>query len=270
MAIGLALARCAVLVFFIRTFFTKMYPWLRRTAYLCIFLSIVICLVTVLGTVLHCLPAVHSFSVPYEDPQHCFALKPFVVVLAAIEVALDGLIWTLPHFVIWNLQLQTPHKLTISIIFALGSLTTIIGCLRLWALTYAEYRGNVTIGIGTTLMWAVAQVSIGISVACFPHLRSVFEKITSCGCAGSSITSISRPQSPRRLRGPGPQSSDASIKVTTIIELRGPSFIPEPATAIFGDAYHEPWAPTVRIERGSASSSKGKDSQHAQCSCFSA
>lgn len=31
MAIGLALARCAVSVFFIRTFFTKMYPWLRRT-----------------------------------------------------------------------------------------------------------------------------------------------------------------------------------------------------------------------------------------------
>lgn len=31
MAVELTLTRCAISIFFLRTFYTKMYPWLRRT-----------------------------------------------------------------------------------------------------------------------------------------------------------------------------------------------------------------------------------------------
>lgn len=75
---------------------------------------------------LHCVPLRYNWAVPFENPQHCYGLKPFVMVVAALGVGIDALTWVLPHYVVWRkLKLRLAHKLAITTIFAFGSLCDI-------------------------------------------------------------------------------------------------------------------------------------------------
>jgi hypothetical protein len=143
MAISLTLTRCAILIFFVRTLYTKMYPRLRHTgiykfgtvhserrklllidsaAYCCIIIAIAFGLASVITMALHCRPIKYNYTIPLENPRYCFRLRPFVVSIAILSVLLDALVWYLPHHVVWNLQLRLSHKLAISAIFAFGLL----------------------------------------------------------------------------------------------------------------------------------------------------
>jgi hypothetical protein len=51
-----------------------------------------------------------------------------------------------------------------------------IGAFRITGIADVSFNGDLTYGIGTNLIWALAQMSTGIIVACLPHLRPAFEK----------------------------------------------------------------------------------------------
>ncbi|KAH7075457.1 hypothetical protein BKA63DRAFT_297721 [Paraphoma chrysanthemicola] len=271
MAFSLALTRCAIAIFFIRTLYTRAYPWLRHIgirrqdpglfctflltlmffylAYGCLVLSGTLGLVTVLAILLHCRPIKYNFMLPFENNRYCFSLEPLVVTMAAAGVALDAVIWLLPHCVVWRLQLRRAHKLAITGIFAFGVLNIVIGGLRISALTGVAYGSDVTFGIGTTLLWALAQISAGIIVACCPHLRPVFEMIVP-----RRLTRISTRKS-AAFQHPRP-----SIMVTTRIDVRNTPPLAA-LTATFHDGHQEPWAPTFNVEQGLA-----LDLHHTLCS----
>lgn len=144
MAFSLALTRCAIAIFFIRTLYTRAYPWLRRIgihrqnildlfctslltpllslAYGCLVFSGTLGLVTVLAILLHCRPIKYNFMLPFENNRYCYSLEPLVITMAAAGVALDAVIWLLPHCVVWRLQLRRAHKLAITVIFAFSVL----------------------------------------------------------------------------------------------------------------------------------------------------
>jgi hypothetical protein len=77
---------------------------------------------TVVGILLHCRPVKHNWTLPLRNPRYCFDLKPFVVAIAGIGLALDALTWILPHYVVWGLQLRLSHRIAITFIFAFGLL----------------------------------------------------------------------------------------------------------------------------------------------------
>jgi hypothetical protein len=103
--------------------FFALEPALMPTvAYGCIVFAVGLSLATVPGILLHCRPVKYNWTLPLEDSRYCFNLKPFVIAIAGVGVALDALIWTLPHRVIWRLQLRISHKVAITVIFAFGLL----------------------------------------------------------------------------------------------------------------------------------------------------
>ncbi|KAH5129808.1 hypothetical protein HBH70_199540 [Parastagonospora nodorum] len=240
MALSLTLTRCAITVFFIRTLFTHGFPCLRHIAYGCIFFAIGTGLATILGILLHCHPIKYNWTLPLKQSGHCFNLEPFVVNMAALGVALDLLTWTIPHCVVWRLQLRLAHKMAITAIFALGILNVVIGGLRISVLTEVAYGRDVTYGIGTSLMWAIAQMSTGIIVACCPHLRPLFEKIVPNKFVRVHTRKSTPQDSPLRTR-------QASITVMTRIELQGSSPSPAINTSVFHEGHLEPWAPTFVV-----------------------
>jgi hypothetical protein len=71
----------------------------------------------------HCRPVKYNWTAPFMSPRYCFNLEPFAVATAACGLALDVLTWTLPHCVVWRLQLRLAHKVAITVIFAFGSLS---------------------------------------------------------------------------------------------------------------------------------------------------
>jgi hypothetical protein len=108
----------------------------------------------------------------------------------------------------------------------------VVGGLHISALTDVAYGGDVTYGMGTTILWSLAQISTAIIVACCPLLRPLFEKVM-----------------PRKLTRvpscgtPPQQSKKNSITVLTKIDVRHSSSL-EPITAPFHDGIQDSWAPT--------------------------
>ncbi|KAF2848888.1 hypothetical protein T440DRAFT_400458 [Plenodomus tracheiphilus IPT5] len=160
--------------------------------------------------------------------------------MASLGVALDAVTWLLPHYVVWRLRLRLAHRIAITAIFAFGLITLVIGALRITALSDLIYQGvDVPFRIGTSLLWAIAQISTGIIVACCPHLRPVFEKVLP-----DRLTRVTTRRSDQTLQQP-------PILVTTRIDLKDSHKIP-PAQAVFHDGQLEPWAPSFDVEKGPA------------------
>ncbi|KAI1548248.1 hypothetical protein PtrSN002B_006552, partial [Pyrenophora tritici-repentis] len=121
------------------------------------------------------------------------------------------------------------------------------------------YQGDQICGIETSLMWATAQISTGIVVACSLHLRPLIEMILPHGLIhlsshrskNASKTSQSS-QRPQTIQIPLiDQSRSGSITVTTDIAVRdGAQLQPHPPE--FQDGSVAPWAPTFDIEQGPA------------------
>ncbi|KAF2629538.1 hypothetical protein BU25DRAFT_429826 [Macroventuria anomochaeta] len=163
--------------------------------------------------------------------------------MAVVGVGLDLITWITPHYVVWGLRLRRAHKLAITAIFAFGILTIVIGVFRITAIADAPVDSDLTYGIGINLLWALAQMSTGIIVACLPHLRPAFEKVVP-----RRLTRIATRSNTRlRLNGGEPQTPrQNSIAVTTKIEVD--NAFPSPAlSAPFHDGHQEPWAPTFEV-----------------------
>jgi hypothetical protein len=131
-------------------------------------------------------------------------------------------------------------------------------------LTNVAYGGDVTYGIGTTLIWAIAQISTGIIVACCPYLRPLFEKLLP-----KRLTQVSKSKSKPELhcqqvplKSPlhdkrkdsqqasqptPPRARGDSITVTTTIEVRASS--PSPSIAAKPPStYRGLWIPQYDVE----------------------
>ena len=120
-----------------------------------------------------------------------------------------------------------------------------------------------TYGIGTTLMWATAQISTGIIVACCPHLRPLFEWIlprqlthlTTRRSNHSASRASKASQKPQVvILPPRDQSRAGSITVTTAITIKLNRYLPPlPAPAVsIHDGQVDAEAPTFNVEQGPA------------------
>ncbi|KAH7399061.1 hypothetical protein DE146DRAFT_783032, partial [Phaeosphaeria sp. MPI-PUGE-AT-0046c] len=163
--------------------------------------------------------------------------------IAAIGLALDALLWSLPHHVVWRLHHRLSHKIAITAIFSLGLLNIVIGGLRLCSFTEDAYRGDVTYGMGTTMIWAITQISTGFIVACCPHLRPLFEKILPRRLTRMDPHSSTPHHSPTPCR----ERQASVITVTTEIHVRSASA--DLPIASMSQEWRTPWAATFDVER---------------------
>jgi hypothetical protein len=112
-------------------------------------------------------------------------------------------------------------------------------------------------------MWAIAQISTGVIVACCPHLRPLFEHIlprrlthlTTCRSNHSASRAYRDSQRPQTMILPSRDQSRAgciTVMTTIAIELNGylPP-VPAPAVSIH-DEQVDGEAPTFNVEQGPA------------------
>lgn len=93
-----------------------------RLAYWSLFFSVAWLVTLVIISFVHCRPLRHNWESPLENRLFCFPLKPYILFHVSFGCLLDGVIWSLPHVVVWQLRLRRAHKIAITIIFALGLL----------------------------------------------------------------------------------------------------------------------------------------------------
>jgi hypothetical protein len=112
-------------------------------------------------------------------------------------------------------------------------------------------------------MWAIAQISTGIIVACCPHLRPLFERIlprrvthlTTRTSNHSAFRAYRDSQRPQTMILPSrDQSRAGSITVTTTIAIELNGYlppVPAPAVSIHNEQV-DAEAPTFNVEQGPA------------------
>lgn len=122
-----------------------------------------------------------------------------------------------------------------------GIRTIVIGALRIASIADNSYSGDGPHDISTSLLWALAQMSTAITVACLPLLRPAFEKVvprkfTRVNAHSSTWTGVATSRTARQ----------DSITVTTKIHIG--NAMPSPAvSARFHDGHLEPWGPAFEV-----------------------
>ncbi|KAI0427567.1 hypothetical protein F5Y09DRAFT_315832 [Xylaria sp. FL1042] len=112
-----------------------------------------------------------------ETTGKCIDINLFSWIRAAIEIAVDIAIISLPLRDIIKTQLGWKMKVQVFIMFALGFVVTIVSILRLQSLIQFAQTMNPTYDNAPGIYWSVLECDIFIISACLPSIRSITLKM---------------------------------------------------------------------------------------------
>ncbi|KAJ3571956.1 hypothetical protein NPX13_g5206 [Xylaria arbuscula] len=112
-----------------------------------------------------------------ETTGKCIDINLFSWARAAIEIAVDIAIISLPLHDIIKTQLSWKMKVQVFIMFALGFVVTIVSILRLQSLIQFAQTMNPTYDNTPGVYWSVLECDIFIISACLPSIRSISLKM---------------------------------------------------------------------------------------------
>ncbi|KAF2142859.1 uncharacterized protein K452DRAFT_286486 [Aplosporella prunicola CBS 121167] len=119
-----------------------------------------------------CTPMRASWDMNIKE-YHCIDKSAFYIVNAVLNSFSDLLILALPLPVVWKLGLDTRQKITLSIVFTLGSLSCIISIVRLKAIIlYMRHADrDITYDLQEICLWSEIETTVCMVCACVPTLR---------------------------------------------------------------------------------------------------
>ncbi|KAM0794973.1 hypothetical protein BDR22DRAFT_637166 [Usnea florida] len=120
--------------------------------------------------IFQCLP-IHYYWRRVGD-GHCIQTTNFYIILASLNLATDVAVLILPIPFIWHLQVRKSKKLSLSVVFLLGSLVCVTSIIRLQTLTEIDTQ-DITWSNAYPGLWTAIEASLGITAACLPSLSPV-------------------------------------------------------------------------------------------------
>ncbi|KAF4303481.1 hypothetical protein GTA08_BOTSDO09187 [Botryosphaeria dothidea] len=113
-----------------------------------------------------------------ESDDKCGAKCAFYVANSAFNLTTDILILLLPIPIIKNLSLELRQKVTLYILFALGSATVIVSAVRLQSIIafLRDDNGDITFQTTKLAVWCLVETTISIVCVCAPTLRPFFRQ----------------------------------------------------------------------------------------------
>jgi hypothetical protein len=93
------------------------------------------------------------------------------------DVLLDGLVLIIPMYPVWQLQMPTRQKISVSGIFLLGGLVVLSGIFRIKAMFQAlVFLPDRDYNESPAFYWATIETGTGILSACLPTFKPLFDK----------------------------------------------------------------------------------------------
>ncbi|RMJ21184.1 integral membrane protein [Aspergillus sp. HF37] len=138
-----------------------------RLVYAMIALVSVWAIIMVFLAIFNCRP----ISAFWTHKGSCFDFKQFAIGYAVVNIVTDFAIWLMPIPDVWKIQLPTPQKIALSLIFALGLFDCAAAMARLFLsmLVLGQYDSTWLYAPG--YMWSIIEVSTGITCTCLPTMR---------------------------------------------------------------------------------------------------
>ncbi|CAK7230735.1 hypothetical protein SEUCBS140593_007688 [Sporothrix eucalyptigena] len=127
------------------------------------------------ATIFECIPVAGAWTLT-DNNAHCYTFVNFLYASTAINVTTDLILCIAPIPLFWRLQLPQRQKIMISVLFFLGGFACIASIIRLAYLHLLYDPIDVTYDLVSSVMWTIAECTIGIVCVSLPPLRSLFAK----------------------------------------------------------------------------------------------
>ncbi|KAI1109698.1 hypothetical protein F5Y14DRAFT_431649 [Nemania sp. NC0429] len=172
---------------FYRKVFAKSSPIVQKGSFILIVIVVLFGTANTLTIIFQCTP-IPFFWTGWsgETKGHCIDINAFSWARAAVEIAIDIAILSLPMRDLAKLQLNWRKRIQVILIFALGFVITIVSILRLQSLIHFSKTTNVTHDNAFAVYWSVLECDVFIIAACLPSLRSIALKLAPAGFFGGT------------------------------------------------------------------------------------
>ncbi|KAM0329437.1 hypothetical protein ACHAQA_004745 [Verticillium albo-atrum] len=112
-----------------------------------------------------------------EHEGQCLDINAIAWANAAISIALDFWMLTLPLSQIRTLRLHWKKKVGVTLMFCVGTFVTVVSILRLQTLVAFAKTHNPTWDQYEVAKWSTIEINVGIICACMPALRLILVRL---------------------------------------------------------------------------------------------
>ncbi|KAH9878921.1 hypothetical protein J1614_002356 [Plenodomus biglobosus] len=171
----IALIKLTLLFFFLRIF-PK--PMIRRLLWGTVAFNVICGLAFVIVAIFQCQPISYYWtSWDRERPGKCVNINAVAWSNAIISIVLDIWMLALPLYEIFHLQLSWRKKISVAVMFCVGTFVTVVSILRLQSLVHFATSNNPTWDQADVIKWSNIEINVGIICACLPALRVILVKL---------------------------------------------------------------------------------------------
>lgn len=167
----LMLLKLTLLFFFLRIFPARR---TKRVIWATITFTFLWGMAYVIAAVFQCNPI--SFSWDRWDGEHkgkCVNINALGWSNAAISIVLDIWMLALPLYQVFHLKLSWKKKISVTLMFCVGTFVTVMSILRLQSLIHFGNSLNATWDQTDASNWSTIEINVGIFCACLPSLRKI-------------------------------------------------------------------------------------------------
>ncbi|KAJ5358164.1 hypothetical protein N7541_005322 [Penicillium brevicompactum] len=169
--IQISLAKISVCLFLLRIFQSRTF---RYIAYALIGMNAAIGITWALVDSFRCLPTRLTWlGWKNEESGQCINFINSILVNCLANIFVDSVLIIMPVFEVAKLQLPLRKKLTVALMFAVGSVLTIIAIIRVVVFWNNRWGYNQTLGLYPLIYWSVIECQISVMCACLPAFRAL-------------------------------------------------------------------------------------------------
>ncbi|KAJ5966241.1 hypothetical protein N7481_012955 [Penicillium waksmanii] len=188
--IQISLAKISVVLFLLRIFQTPMF---RYVAYGLIGINAAIGITWAFVDSFRCLPVHLTWNGwTNEEPGQCINFINSILVNCLVNIFVDAVTIVLPVWEVSKLQMPLRKKITVALMFIVGSLLTIIAIIRVIVFWNNRWGVNQTVGLYPLIYWSVIECQISILCACLPASRALIARWFPALLGGSSRETYAR------------------------------------------------------------------------------
>ena len=167
----LMLLKLTLLFFFLRIFPARK---MRHIIWATITFTLLWGMACIIAAIFQCNPI--SFSWDRWDGEHkgqCVDINALGWSNAAISIVLDVWMLALPLYQVFQLKLSWKKKISVTLMFCVGTFVTVMSILRLQSLIHFGNSLNPTWDQSDASQWSTIEINVGIVCACLPALRKI-------------------------------------------------------------------------------------------------
>ncbi|KAE8830382.1 hypothetical protein HRS9139_07006 [Pyrenophora teres f. teres] len=171
----LALLKLTLLFFFLRIFPKTI---IKRLLWATIGFNVLNGIAFIIVAVFQCQPISFYWTKwDLEGTGKCVDINGLAWTSAIISIVLDIWMLALPLYEVFQLQLSWRKKLSVAVMFCVGTFVTIISILRLSSLVNFAASSNPTWDQSEVIKWSNIEINVGIICACLPTLRVILVRM---------------------------------------------------------------------------------------------